>query len=61
MDHAESLPITLGEADSLVLVDAWGALTDPNATVKRALRQRYPRVDSAEADRKVWVYRFARP
>lgn len=60
VEGVADLPIDLGGTDSLVLVDAWGALTDPNARLKSSLRQAYPRVDSTEADRKVWVYRFAR-
>lgn len=48
------------EADAVILVDAWSALTDPEQRTKQHLRRHWPMVDSVEADKKVWVYRFSR-
>jgi len=53
--------VALGlEEDAVILVDAWSALTDPAQRTKRHLRDHWPVVDSVEADKKVWVYRFRR-
>ncbi len=57
-EHQGPLRETLME--SVVLIDAWSALTDPDGTIKRALRERFPQVDSLEADKNVRVYRFRR-
>lgn len=58
--NTDDLPFGPQAWDTVVLVDAWAALTDPDATVKRALLANYAQVDSVEAMHKVWVYRFAR-
>jgi hypothetical protein len=48
------------DEDAVILVDSWSALTDPEQRTKRHLREHWPQVDSVEADKKVWVYRFSR-
>ncbi len=53
--------VALGsDEDAVILVDSWSALTDPEQHTKRRLRDHWPLVDSVEADKKVWVYRFRR-
>ncbi|MCB0771375.1 MAG: glycosyltransferase family 39 protein, partial [Flavobacteriales bacterium] len=37
------------EADAVILVDAWSALTDPEQRTKQHLRRQWPMVDSVEA------------
>ena len=54
------LPIDLSITNALVLVDASGSITDPSGSLKQRLRNAYPIIDSVEADRKVWVYRYSR-
>jgi len=48
-------------ADRLVRVDAWADLVDPGATVPWALARRYQLQERVEADRKVFVERYAAP
>jgi mannosyltransferase len=43
-----------------LVIDAGAHLVDPTRNWYSRLRAIYPRVDSVEADRKVWVYRFQR-
>lgn len=43
---------------TVVHIDAWAALADPQGQVLRALRTHYLQVDSVEADKKVYVRRF---
>ena len=45
---------------TMVRVDAWSELTDPEGTVPSALRQAYPQVEVEEVDRKVMVERYSR-
>ena len=53
--------VALGsEENAVILVDAWSALTDPEQRTKQHLRSHWPQVDSVEADKNVWVYRFSR-
>jgi hypothetical protein len=42
-------------------VDAWADLVDPGATVPWALARRYQLEERVEADRKVFVERYAAP
>jgi hypothetical protein len=49
----DTLPVAL-------LIDAGSELVDPERNRYRELRTIYSRVDSVEADHKVWVYRFRR-
>jgi mannosyltransferase len=49
----DTLPVAL-------VIDAGAHLVDPERGWYRDLRTIYPHVDSVEADRKVWVYRFRR-
>ena len=49
----DTLPVAL-------LIEAGSDLVDPERLRYRELRAIYGTVDSVEADRKVWVYRFAR-
>jgi mannosyltransferase len=49
----DTLPVAL-------LIDAGSELVDPERNRYRELRAIYSRVDSVEADHKVWVYRFRR-
>ncbi|MEO8066067.1 MAG: glycosyltransferase family 39 protein [Flavobacteriales bacterium] len=42
----------------VILIDADARTTTPSPEVRSYLRANYPRIDSVEADRKVWVYRF---
>ncbi len=57
---AEDLPAGQRLWETVVWVDAWAEMTDPQVTVKRALQEAYLRADSVEATQKVWVYRFTR-
>ena len=43
-----------------IVIDAGAHLVDPERSWYWELRAIYPHVDSVEADRKVWVYRFRR-
>lgn len=43
-----------------MVIEAGAALVDPERRWYAEMRAIYPRVDSLEADRKVWVYRFSR-
>jgi hypothetical protein len=43
-----------------IVIDAGAHLVDPDRSWYWELRAIYPHVDSVEADRKVWVYRFRR-
>jgi hypothetical protein len=43
-----------------LVIDAGSRFVDPERLWYARLRARYPKVDSVEADRKVWVYRFSR-
>ena len=52
------LPKDITTARSVLLVDAWSGLVDPAGSLKLHLKNAYQQVDSMEADRKVWVYRF---
>ncbi len=54
----DQVPKDTSEFRTVVLVDAWSALTDPDQLTKKALRAQWPTVDSVEADKKVWVYRY---
>ncbi len=45
---------------SVVHIDAWAALVDPDGGVLNTLRSRYVQTDSVEADRKVLVRRFSK-
>lgn len=45
---------------TMVRVDAWAALTDPQGTVSAALHRSYPHMEMEEADRKVLVERYSR-
>jgi hypothetical protein len=45
---------------TMVRVDAWSELTDPEGTVPSALRQAYPQLEVEEVDRKVMVERYSR-
>lgn len=50
---------TLDSSWSTVIhIDAWALLTDPEGEVLRTLRSTGVQVDSVEADKKVWVRRF---
>ncbi len=52
----EDLPV---EPHSVVLlIDAGSEQMDPRGVTKQLIREHYPVVDSVEADKKVWVYRF---
>lgn len=44
--------------DTVILVDAWAGLTDPEGRTEQAVRARWSFVDAVEADRKVRVSRF---
>lgn len=46
--------------DTVVLVDAWAGLTDPEGRTERTVRSRWSFVDEVEADRKVRLLRFHR-
>lgn len=59
-EDAASLPIDPAVEEQVVLVDAGAQLVDPSGSVKAALRAALPKVDSVEADHRVWVYRFRR-
>lgn len=56
--QAAEMPVLDSSITSVVHVDAWAALTDPEGRVLRELRHRFVQVDSAEADRKVLVRLF---
>ncbi len=43
---------------TVVHIDAWASLTDPEQHVLNSLRAHYVQVDSVEADRKVWLRLF---
>lgn len=43
-----------------IVVDGGSSFQDPERRWYKALRASHPQVDSVEADRKVWVYRFRR-
>ncbi|MBP8823467.1 MAG: glycosyltransferase family 39 protein [Flavobacteriales bacterium] len=45
---------------TVVHIDAWAALTDPQGQVLNTLRAQYQQVDSVEADKKVYLRRFTR-
>lgn len=49
----DTVPATL-------VIDAGSHFVDPERRWYARLRAAYPKVDSVEADRKVWVYRFSR-
>jgi hypothetical protein len=48
------------DRSSIILVDAGALFTDPASGLRQTLSRAFPSVDSVEADRKVWVYRYAR-
>lgn len=56
--QAADMPALDSSITTVVHVDAWAALTDPEGRVLRELRRRYLQVDSAEADRKVHLRLF---
>lgn len=59
--HAPAHPPIEGDtATTLVLVDAWSELTDPDGILQAALLRTHPQVDRVEADHKVLVLRFRR-
>ncbi|HQV76267.1 MAG TPA: hypothetical protein PLE78_12310 [Flavobacteriales bacterium] len=60
VDHPDRFVALGSEEDAVILVDAWSALTDPEQRTKGHLRAHWPVVDSVEADKNVWVYRFSR-
>ncbi len=51
-------PILDSTITSVVHLDAWMSLTDPDHIVLNNLRAHYVQVDSVEADRKVWLRLF---
>lgn len=53
-----TLPPLDSTITTVVHIDAWASLTDPQAEVLQSLRSTYVQADSAEADRKVMVRRF---
>lgn len=50
----------MGTMPNAIVIDAGAHLVDPERSWYRELRAIYPHVDSVQADRKVWVYRFRR-
>jgi hypothetical protein len=46
---------------TVIHIDAWAALTDPEGRVLGSLRQQFVQTDSVEADRKVMMRLFSRP
>ena len=52
--------VITGNEDGAVLVDSWALLVDTQRTIHGRLRERFAKVDSVEADKKVWVYRYTR-
>ena len=59
-DQLNDLLAQPGAYDTMVRVDAWAALTDPQGTVSDALNRAYPHMEPVEADRKVMVERYSR-
>jgi hypothetical protein len=45
---------------TILVIDAGAQWVDPQRSWYHTLRSTHPRIDSVEADRKVWVYRFRR-
>lgn len=58
VNNVRDLPSELDNTPSVILVDAWSSLSDPEGSLKHSLRDTYQMIDSVQADRKVWVYRF---
>ncbi|MBK7270073.1 MAG: glycosyltransferase family 39 protein [Flavobacteriales bacterium] len=57
---AASIPPHFSEADTVMVVDSWSALTDPEGSIDRRLRTTHPLVDEVEADDHVFVRRYRR-
>ena len=59
-DQAHEADLPDSTAAQVMVIDAGAALVDPERRWYRRLEASHPRVDSVEADHRVWVYRFRR-
>lgn len=55
------LPVLDSSIATVVHIDAWMSLTDPEHALLQELRSRFVQVDSVEADRKILVRNFRKP
>lgn len=60
VQDAEQIPAMIGAADTVMMVDAWSALTDPEGRIDRALRTTHPKVDEVAVENLVTVRRYRR-
>lgn len=58
---ADRLPPLDSTVNTVIHIDAWATLTDPQGAVLDELRERFLEVDSVEADKKVITRLFRRP